>query len=347
MSDDKDLKAQLNEKMLVEISAGRSYEALQYVQSFVARKKKHAGRNATSALVFYGANVLIQNNAPSDAGTLLAWFIEDGAGEDYLFNMEDKKLTGELYCDAQRLLDLLQGLSPAIASPVVQKIYGPVHKLVLKKTLKKGGPLAVRMEKMEQYFASVFEQTADWLSAYKAVMRLQSPDMERAARILDNWSAEGYATEKPMFFARAIIQLLYETKVARATDLLNHCSQYVEDTGSDAGSVSAALAVWHLAIILTNLASLPPRPRVDPAKIFAIIFGLYQNLLYTLDPKLLELLDKVGVNTFGVQKNEGPNPMAAMLSSMLAGSGPNGGLDMSNMMAMLNNLQGGGAPARR
>jgi hypothetical protein len=332
--------------MMAEISAGHSYEALQYVQSFVARKKKHAGRNATSALVFYGASVLTQNGAPADAGTLLAWFIEDGAGEDYLFNFEDKKLTGELYCDCQRLLDLLSVLSPQVASPVVQKVYGPIHKLLMKKSFKKGGPVAVRLEKLEQNWANVFEQTGDWLSAYKAVMRLQSPDMERAARILDRWSTEGYAIEKPMFFARAIIQLLYETKVARATDLLNHCSQYVEDNGANE-QLSAALAVWHLAIILTNLASLPPRPRVDPSKIFGIVFNLYQPILYQVDPRLVELLDKVGVSTFGVTKNEGPNPMATMLSSMLAGSGASG-LDMSNMMAMLNGIQqNGAAPARK
>jgi hypothetical protein len=188
----KDLTAQLKEKILAEIAAGHSYEALNYAQSFVARKRKHLGKNATSALVFYGAQLLVDNGAASDSGTLLAWFIEDGAGEDFLFHLEDRAIVDkEIYCDVQRISDLLLNLSIEQSAPIVTKIYGPVHKAILnKKKIKKNGPLSKRLEALEKKCADSFEQTKDWLSAYKAVLRLEASDMSRAANILDLWSSE-------------------------------------------------------------------------------------------------------------------------------------------------------------
>lgn len=287
-----DLTAQLKEKILAEIAAGHSYEALNYAQSFVARKRKHLGRNATSALVFYGARLLVDNGAASDSGTLLAWYIEDGAGDDFLFHLEDRAIVDkDIYCDVQRISDLLTGLTLEQTSPIVTKIHGPVHKAILnKKKIKKNGPLSKRLEAFERKCADTFESTKDWLSAYKAVLRLEASDMARAANILDMWSSEGYATEKPLFFARAVLQLLSDGKTAKASEFLSVSSKFVE-RGEQ--SNTAGVAVWNLATILTNLAVLPPRPRVDPTKIFSIIAQLYFPILSKIDPKLIDLLEKV------------------------------------------------------
>ena len=287
-----DLTDQLTVKILAEIAAGHSYEALNYAQSFVARKRKHLGKNATSALVFHGARLLVDNQAASDAGTLLAWFIEDGAGDDFLFHLEDRALVDkEIYCDVQRISDLLSNLKLDQTSPIVSKIHGPVHKAILnKKKIKKNGPLSKRLEIFEKKCADTFEATKDWLSAYKAVLRLEASDMARAANILDMWSSEGYATEKPLFFARAVLQLLSDGKVAKASEFLLVSAKYVEP---DVGNNSASIAIWNLATILTNLAALPPRPRVDPTKIFSIIAQLYFPLISKIDSKLIDLLEKV------------------------------------------------------
>ena len=154
-----ELTAQLKEKILAEIEAGHSYEALNYAQSFVARKRKHLGKNATSALVFFGTRLLVDNGAASDAGTLLAWYIEDGAGDDFLFHLEDRALVDkDLYCDVQRISDLLVGLTLAQTSPIVSKIHGPVHKAILiKKKIKKNGPLSKRLEIFDNKCADTFE----------------------------------------------------------------------------------------------------------------------------------------------------------------------------------------------
>jgi hypothetical protein len=193
-----ELTTQLKDKILAEIAAGHSYEALNYAQSFIARKRKHLGKNATSSLVFYGAQLLVSNGASSDSGTLLAWYIEDGAGDDFLFHLEDRAITDkEIYCDVQRISELLTGLSAEQCGPIVTKIYGPVHKAILnKKKIKKNGPLSKRLESFEKKSADTFEATKDWLSAYKAVLRLEASDMTRAANILDIWSNEGYTTGK-------------------------------------------------------------------------------------------------------------------------------------------------------
>ncbi len=66
--------AQLEEKMIPHLKGTNFYEAQQYVQSFVARKKKALTESQTSALVFHGAKLLLNHNAASDAGSLLVWY---------------------------------------------------------------------------------------------------------------------------------------------------------------------------------------------------------------------------------------------------------------------------------
>ena len=351
----KELKDQLKEKVLAEINAGQSYEALQYVQSFVARKKKHLGRKETSDMVFLGARLLIDNGAPANAGTLLEWFIEDGAGDDFNFHMEEKKaLTVEgVYCDVQRVSELLNGMPSAQSLPIVSKIYGPVHKAVLSIKTKKNGPLFARLDALEQTFSNVFEETKDWLSAYKSVLRLQTSDIPRAASILDKWSNEGFATEKPLFFGRAILQLLAESKVAKATEMLAVSTKYIDAINVNTVDVSPAMAVYNLSMICTQLITMPERPRVDPSKIFTIVANLYVPTIQKIDIKLIDLLEKVGVALFGLRKSEeAPNPMAAMMQSMFAGASqgqqqqvqepkgrsappPPPGMNMNDIMKML------------
>ena len=321
-----DLRTQLSEKVIAEVNSGHSYEALQFLQSFIARKKKLLGRKETSAMVFYGAGLMVDNGASADAGTLLEWFIEDGAGDDFNFHMEEARpLTdADAYCDMQRIADLLKGMPAAKSSPIITKIYGPVHKVVLSAKIKKTSPLMKRLDVLEQTFSNVFEETKDWLSAYKSVQRLQTSDVPRAAAILNKWSADGFPTEKPLFFGRAILQFLSENKLPKATEMMQESTKYMEGLSANADA-GASMAVYNIATILTQLCNLPERPRVDPQKIFHIIANLYYQLLQKVDPKLVDLLEKIGVTMFGMRKSEeAPNPMAAMMQSMFAGAGGGG-----------------------
>lgn len=336
------LMKQLEEKVKQELAEEHAYEALQYVQSFIARKKKILGQKGTSHAVFLGASLLTGNHKlgvspkPDQAssisatlglttGALLKWFIEDGAGLDYHFNMYPEIVNNAHYCDVENLFNFLSSIEVTIAGPIVEAIYNPLHVVIAKSKIKKNSPLARRINKLEILFAQTFFANRKWLSAFKSYNRLQ--DAEKMAEVLLHWSNEGYRYEKPLFFARGILQLLSENKISLAKDLLHNTAPHVEDNGGKKGGgpLSTALAVWHVATILTDLANFPPMPRVDKTKLFGLLFRRYGPLFAQLDSKLFELLQKTGevVFRFVLENPDAtPNPMA-MLQSLLTGGASN------------------------
>lgn len=312
---------QLEEKLTKELQDGHPYEAQQYVQTFVARKKKTLGQNLTSTLVFHGLSLLLKNNSPEDAGSLIVWFIEDGD----LFSILDADLTPDSYCDVDRLLELLSCVSAEIAAPFIEKLYGPLHILIAKKSnLIKDGPLALRLDKLENVFADIFESTKKWNNAYKSVLRLN--DISRLASILNLWANDSFSIEKPLFFSRSIFQLLADKKIDQALELSKISYNYISEPNVEENEVvSCQTAVWHLSIILAELASLPPLPRVDKPKLFGLLMQLYVPKISQVDSKLINILEKVGPNAFNFlspaaqQQQQAPNPMS-ILQNMFAGA---------------------------
>jgi hypothetical protein len=372
------LLSHLDEKVTAELTNGNIYEALQYVQSFVARKKKALGQRGTSNAVFHGAQTLLKKsisvasatavNLPlsaeattlaATAGGLLRWFIEDGAGPDNQFHLHTDQLNATVYCDLQQLLDLLQSLDLRIAGPVVDAVYLPLHLHLAKIKIKKNSHLFQRINRLETLFSRLLQSNKRWLLAFKALVRLG--DAEQLATLLDQWANEGYSTEKPLFFARALMQVLSEGKVSFAKEVLHASLPFVDDnvtpgTHVPGDSISASLAVWHVAVILTELANFPPMPRVDKTKLFGLLHRRYGALLLQVDIKLLELFLKVGETCFRYAlENPGasaPSPMA-MLQSLFGGGQPPSssvtnsnkrpapaGPDLAQLMSMMNKLQG-------
>ena len=350
MSDLQEQQKKLEAKVLAEISVGHPYEASQLAISFVARKKKTLGLNGTSSTVFHAAKLLTSNNAGADAGILLKWFIEDGAGDDYIFRMEDGDLTANNYCDIQRLLDLLSSSKRDAAATVVEQIYGPVHVAIVKKNVRTSS-LAKRLESLEKLMADLFEESKNWLSAYKSIVRLG--DMPRLSKLLESWAEQGHTTEKPLFFGRAVLQLLSEGHIVKANQLLTTARNFVKDD-DEVASKAANLAVWHLSIILAELAALEPHPRVDKPKIFGIARLRYEQLLETIDPKLNLLLEKIGTACYGVKPSQqsGPNPMALFQTMFGGAPEPQQSsavsskkqqqpkLNMNEIMAMIKSMEG-------
>ncbi|KAJ1407579.1 hypothetical protein B484DRAFT_456533 [Ochromonadaceae sp. CCMP2298] len=348
--------SQIETKMAAELDEGHPYEALQYVQSFIARKKKNLGGPVnTSAVVFHGAKTLISKDGSSSAGTLLKWFIENGAGADHSFKMySGEKLKSPDYCDIQRTIDLIGAVSSAKAFPVVLGIYNPLHVMVAKSKVARSAEFIQRMEKFEALCAKIYEDSERWYSAFKCYVRLGLS--RECARVLNSWSLKGHPSEKGLFFGRAVLHLLSEGKVPMANELLTLSKEFiVENEGG--GADSAPMAVWHIASLLTELAALPPAPRVDKNKLYGILYKQYAPFLIQLDPKLLELLTKTGEVVFNYQPpstgqpQQAPNPMA-MLQGLLGGGGggaaagsrlpPPNGVDMDQMMTMMNRLQNRG-----
>jgi hypothetical protein len=344
--------SQLESKLLAELNSNHPYEAVQYVQSFVARKKKNLGQNITSALVFAGAKLLTEHGASPSAGTLLKWFIEDGAGVDYLFKLQKNPLDDSNYCDVSRLNTFLTEISKIDDKyNVVNAVYGPLHILISKTKIAPRSDLSKRIFELEVLFATVFDESSKWVNAFKSYLRIE--DIKKAARVLNNWSLEGYITEKPLFFARILIQLLSEKRIVLARELLKNSLGFVEDNivngKSSGGPLSASLAMWHLSVILTDLATLPPMQRVDKAKLFGLLAEQYKPLLIQIDSKLVDVFYKAGEATFAYvppesanNKNQVANPMA-MLQGLLSGGGAgnaNGQPDFGGMMGMFSKMQG-------
>jgi hypothetical protein len=337
---------QVEDKMMAELNQTPSqpYEALQYVQSFLARKKKGLGQMNTSTLVFHGATLLAKNNASSIAGTLLTWFVEDGAGVGYKFKLQSDKLNSSNYCDVQRLIDFLSTLDNVSAGPIVDQIFNPIHIIIAQKRVEKNSELAKRISNLEAQFAKICEASKKWLYAFKSYVRLG--EMKKTSDILNQWSSEGYKTEKPLFFARGLLQLLSDNKIVHASELLKHSHAKIADdsSGVGGGPESSSLAVWHVAVIMTELAALPPMQRVDKVKLSGILVQRYTPLMLKIDTKLAELLMKAAEVSLGFsppQEAQGPNPMA-MLQGLLGGGGKAPGAvapDMGKMMAMMNQMK--------
>lgn len=294
-------------------SKSSSYEALQYLQSFVARKKKSLGKDSTSLAVFHGANLLVQRKANAEAGEVLSWFIDSDQFE--------------VVSCLQRLEELLKKMAPDQAQPLVTCIYDPLHQRVVKGMTKANQKdMHDRLLKLDAIFADVFQKTQLWPNAYKSVLRLG--DIKRAANILNDWSKGGFKNEKPLFFARSVLTLMAEKKVELAAEMVKECTPYMDgedniDPPRAGGDDSAPLAAWHLAVILSGLASLPPMQRVDKTRLFSVLSNLYLRTLEILDLQLVMLVEKIGKNVFAVQPvvPEG-NPMALMQAMMAASAPP-------------------------
>eukprot|EP01032_Pedospumella_encystans_P039041 gene39041-44260_t len=129
--------SQIEGKVQAELRDGHPYEALQYVQSFVARKKKALGQVTTSEVVYHSAKELIFSGASSSVGALLKWYLEEGAGVEYPFRLSTEQLSAGNYCDVQRLIDLITPLTSDQAYPIIDIVYDQLHLFIAKLKLAK------------------------------------------------------------------------------------------------------------------------------------------------------------------------------------------------------------------
>jgi hypothetical protein len=361
------LLQQLEEKVKEELSSQHHYESLQYIQSFIARKKKFLGQKGVSTAVFLGANLITSsykpassNDATSSAnsltpppglssvststsanteasntakncgittGSLLKWFIEDGAGVDYQFKFHSEGINEKNYCDIENLYNFLNSIDIIIAGYIIDAIYNPLHVLITKTKIKKNSPLSKRITKLEILFANLFFANKRWLNSFKCYNRLNNT--EKMTESLLQWSNDGYSCEKPLFFSRGVLQLLSEGKISLANDLLHSSMQHIDDNigvgKKGGGSMSSSLTIWHVTTILTDLANLPPAPRIDKTKLFNLLFNRYAAFFGSIDTKLFDLFSKIGEVCFHfvLENKSSPNPMA-MLQGLLGGMGGGG-----------------------
>lgn len=110
------------------------------------------------------------------------------------------------------------------------------------------------------------------------------------------------------------------------------------DFMSENGSPLASLAIWHLTIILADLASITQRPGPDKPKIFKQLHSRYHGLILKTEPKLAPLVSRIGEKLFGVVPEASQSPLDLMgLLGGPKGKGPQ--IDMNRMMQMMSQLR--------
>jgi hypothetical protein len=328
------LLSHLSTKVKQELDQQNIYEALQYVQSFIARKKKIMGSEGVSSAVFTGAKLLLQASSIDPSvrgnvtGSLLKWFIEEGAGADHPFRLLDTN--GNAPCDTANLLELVHGLNDVSAGTLVSIIYNPIHLLLTRRKIKAKSSLEKRVKKLETFFANAFLNSKQFLAAFKSFSRLE--EAQGIVETLKRWSAEGYTSEVPLFFGRALLALLADGKLSLATAVLQLSAPLIPDNIGGAlgpskggGALSSSLAVYHVSVILTDLAGLPPHDRVNKPRLFVLLFNRYGPLIQQLDLKLFEALVRTGELLFNfesperAQQAQAPSGPFAMLQQMMRG----------------------------
>lgn len=349
MADCDSLSSQLREKVLKELDLGNKYEALQYVESFVARKKKQLTPVITSELIFMSAQLLLDAESFHDCGSLMVWYIETGGGETNKFRIKTKDQ--HEFCDLEKLISLIASLSPENAACIVNKISTPIGTVINKLDTSElsnvnASILNKNLLKLEDIAGNAYLVSGQFLQALKCACKLG--DMGRAAIVLHTWASKGYKYEYPLFFARATLHLLAEGQQEQAIELVSIVKQraYIEEEKfqdeNNNSNPCPALAIWHLCIIIIDLASLSTVPLNTKYKIFLVLCGRYMPLLKQIDEKMATLLHSAGRVSFtrgdtNNSKPSGGGDMLSMLQNVIGGSG-GGGMDLQGMIKM---MQGG------
>jgi hypothetical protein len=349
----------LEEKMISEIIDNHPYEALQLAESFIARKKKTLGRLLTSELLFHGCKVLVKGNASSSAGTLLQWYIEDGAGEDYylrlLPNSEDN------CTDLPLLEDFFKTIPAKDALPILEKIYVPFHRLaqkLLDPIKSKHVSILNQLQALEMKWVEIYLANQHYTIPIKALLRLRN--YARVAEIVHEWALTGYPSEYSLYFARLILQLLSEGNITQASELneeIERC-KYMDKLEASSTEPPAppksfeySLGVYHFAVIAVEMAAMEPKPRVDKPRAYLLLLERYAPILKKCDPRLRALAEKIGpacMEPREAGRTEDENPMAALLQNMVGGLGSSSqgplaggreGMDMSKVMKLISQLK--------
>lgn len=342
--DDSDPYQHLVTKVTEWIDKGKAYDGLQYVQTFIARKKKQFGPSVTSLLIFHSAKLFMTEELCSNAGALILWFIKGGTGEGYSFTILDVSDDSK-YCDLNRLNDLLISFPiEYVATGIVKSVHKPLTKMIKTKFSHPNIIVLQKVREFERVSARAFEVMSEWAPAVKSLLAVG--DLDRVAEDLDLWAKTGYLTEYPMFFSRMLL-VLCANDPPLALQLLHLVVKKfprlstIATAESPEISQSPYLPIWHLAVMVVELSSQLRVSLTSKATVFTFLYNKYAPVLAGLDDKLLVLLEAIGSRSCGWKKPQhsgGPNLMS-MLGGLLGGGGGGGGapggLDIQQMMRML------------
>jgi hypothetical protein len=309
----------LSEKLRQELDENHPYEAMLYVQTFVARKRRHMTPIDSCKLIFKGIQILIDNHEEQYAGTLFDWMLTQ--------NLIDLQNLREIF-------DLTIGListsssSQKNISEFVNCIFNPLFEYLESNKSLTALEKTKYLYELNQKCGEIFEVTKRWQEAKNSYLSIG--DISSVVRVTHLWAEDGYPSEYPLFFARVYLSLLANKLVPQAaaffraaTDEYLDSYEFTLQLDSPQSSPSS-YSIWQMCILLNDLLGLIDTPsvvtKIDPAKLFGIILLRFESLLKYFDRSLYDLSKVVGFRVFNVKEqrnDQNSGPMAFMNRLMM------------------------------
>jgi hypothetical protein len=311
----------LTARMKEELELKYPYEAMMYVQTFVARKRKTLSHQNTCKLVFCGINVLLKHSEWESAGALLDWLLSTGALELNPSNTNFDTVSS-----------IISSIQRDHAMLFLDKAYTPLCSYIqtLQTELKHR-----YMFQLSMLCGEIFEHCHRWRDAKTCYIGVG--DMTSLVRVTHMWSLDGFPSEYSLFFARGYLIILAGKLVPQAAAFYKSANdEYMEpyELTISCGPATAlqrestkCYALWQLCTIIYDLMGMADNPllslKVDRKKVFMLLLNKYQELLIHYDAELYRTMQQIGKLHFGIVDDtpEQVNPMQALLGSMMGGGG--------------------------
>lgn len=320
----KSIMEKLGSKMKEELDRNQPYEAMMYVQTFVARKRKTLSKQNTCILVFSGIKILLNHSEWSSAGVLLDWLLSMGALE-----------LNPINSNFDTISSIIASIPKTQVILFLDKAYIPLCNFI------QMCPTEIKHRYMFQLSllcGEIFEYCRRWRDAKTCYIGVG--DMTSLARTTHMWSFDGFPTEYSLFFARGYLILLAGKLVPQAAAFYKSANdEYMEpyeltiSCGPQTTLQTACTktyAIWQLCTIIYDLMGMADSPvlslKVDRKKIFTLLSDKYKELITYYDADLFRTLQVVGKHHFGVVDNTPVlvNPMQSLLGNMMGGRGAGG-----------------------
>jgi hypothetical protein len=330
----------LEEKLREELDSQHPYEAMLYVQTFVARKRRSITHLHACQLIFKGLEILLEYSEDQYAATLYQWLLQQ--------QFIDSEFLSIIFHKTLILISLNQQTKkPNKISEFILAIYTPLT-AYLDSHLKGNSLEKTRyFYELNQKCGEMFEGTRRWCDAKNSYLNIG--DITSVVRVTHHWAEDGYGTEYPLFFCRMYLSLLGNKLIPQAAAFFRSATdEYLDSYEFTRHNSTATVppssvnvtathtiptssySLWQMCILLNDLLGLLDTPalasKIDSAKIFTLALSRYETLLKYYDPALYDLMKVVGVRVFHVkeerneqQMNNAAGPMAFMNKLLMGG----------------------------
>jgi hypothetical protein len=307
----------LEEKLSQALREGRSYDAMQYAQSFLARKRAGSVLAGPAALThcLFAVRRFLSLGFPSEGGELLRWAIANKYFEEGL--------------DVEHIADALAQLA-GVLSEAKAEAAGQLAKTAARDLLEvmdrhgRSSTEAALLRNPVHALRSVLAETLGSIESWHLAVDVLylGDDMAALSRALLGLASQGGRCELPLFFARAVLQLLSNGRVEAADSLLAEGAHIIEARESNRNSMT--IAVWHFVVMLVDLIvrgkSLPPKERQN---IYRLLSEKYQSIVQDVDSKLVDLAGDIAQDQGLVSRAvAAPSSTGGLLGQLRGGGNP-------------------------